>query len=100
VVPLVAVARADDLLDLLAGGLLLAVRGADELIRLAREALEVGPADGEAEVRPEPRRGAADGQQRGVARLVDRIIRIGAAQQALATLRRLAGGEEERHVGR
>src|SRR5437773_12425326 len=49
-ISLVAVARADDLLDLLAGGLLLAVRGAHELIRLAREALEVGPADGAAEI--------------------------------------------------
>src|SRR5437773_10003694 len=89
-ISLVAVARADDLLDLLARGLLLAVRGAHELIRLAREALEVRPADGAAEARPEPRLGAADGQQLGAARLADRLIRLGTAQAARAAPRRPA----------
>src|SRR5204863_10016207 len=99
-VPVVAVARADDLLDLLARGLLLAVGGAHELVGLPREALEVGPADGAAEVRPEPRLGAADGEELAIARLVDRIVRIRAAEEALAAPGFPAGREQEAHVRR
>src|SRR5688572_4529031 len=99
-VPVVAIARLDDLLDLVAGGGLLAVGCPHELVRLAREPLEIRPADGLAEVRPQPRLGAADGQQLVVARLVDRVVGIRAAEEALATPRRRAVAEEETHVRR
>src|SRR5919204_608573 len=66
----------------------------------ASEALEVGPADGAAEVGPQPRLGAADGQELAVARLVDRIVRIRAAEEALAAPWCPAVGEEEAHVRR
>ena len=82
--PLVPRAGAEDGLDLLPGLDLLRVGGAHELVGLAREAGEVGAVDRLAEVLPQPGLGAADGQQLAVARLVDRVVRVGAAEEARA----------------
>src|SRR5215467_14415242 len=99
-VPLVAVARLDQRLDLAPRGLFLGVGRAHELIGRPRETLEVGPPDRVAEVLPEPRLGAADRQELSVPRLVDRVVGIRAAQEALAAARGQAVAEEEAHVGR
>src|SRR5437667_181882 len=99
-VPLVAGARLDDRLDLAAGAVLFRVGRADELIGLARELEEIGPVDGLAEVLPQPRLGTGDGEELVVAGLVDRVVPVGAGQEALAALRSHAVGEEETHVGR
>src|SRR5206468_8712390 len=99
VVPLVAIPAADDPLDLAPGRFLLGVGRPHELVGLAREPREVRALDGPAEVLPQPRLGAADGQELAVARLVDRVIGVGTAQEPLATARRRAVAEEEAHVG-
>src|SRR4029453_5901217 len=83
-VPLVAVASPDERLDLVPRGLFLGVGRAHELIRGPREALEVGPPYRVAEVLPEPRLGAADRQELVVARRVDGVVGIRAAEEALA----------------
>ena len=75
-VPVVAVARPDDGLDLPAGGVFLGVGRAHELVGLAGEAHEVRAADGLAEVLPEPGLGAADGEELPVAGLVDGVVGI------------------------
>src|SRR5262245_21320177 len=98
-VSLVAVARLDQRLDLAPRGLFLGIGRAHELIGRPREALEVGPPDRVAEVLPEPRLGAADRQELFVPRLVDRVVGIRAAQEALAATRGDAVAEEEAHVG-
>src|SRR5262245_8834962 len=89
-VPVVAIARADDRLDGLAGRRLFRVGGAHELIGLTGVLGEVGTADGLAEVLPEPRLGAANRQELVVARLVDGVVGIGATQESLAALGRHA----------
>src|SRR5215470_5449050 len=75
-VPFVAGARLDDRLDLAPRAFLFGIGGADELIGLARELQEIRPADGLAEVLPQPRLGAGDREQLVVARLVDRVVRV------------------------
>src|SRR5712691_8708698 len=97
--PVVAVARPDDRLDRRTRRRLLGVRRADEMVRLAREPREVRPADGLAEVLPEPGLGAPDRQQLAVARLVDRVVGVGAPERAFPAARRGAVREEEAHVG-
>src|SRR5919197_504428 len=57
-------------------------------------------ADRAAKVRPQPGLGAADRQQLAVARLVDRVIRIGAAEETFAAPRCPAVREEKAHVRR
>src|SRR5574341_513331 len=99
-VPVVPVAGLDDRLDLASCGLLLAVGGPHELIVPACEPREVGAPDRLAEVLPEPGLGAADRQELAVARLVDRVVGVGAAQETFPAPGRQAVREEEAHVWR
>src|SRR3990172_1165405 len=100
VVPLVAGPRPDDRLDLLPRLDFFRVGGADELVGQAAVLDEVGSPDGLAEVLPEPGLGAADREELLVLGLVDRVIGVGAAEEAGATTGGQAVAEEEAEVRR
>ena len=96
-VPLLAVAGEEEGLELLARGGVRLARGPRKVAHLHPAVLEVGAADRVAEVVPEPRLGAADGDLFPVASAVGPVVGVPSREHPLAAPRHLAVREPVPH---